>query len=106
MVDDFAERRRSITLSGTRTETQHRVLGSLNLTIDGALWGSRPQNLANTILPYRWLTHGDKLLDEDHASNRKTYMEHLEMNVYLPRGSTWFDAQPTRTLLKVQIKLS
>ena len=106
MVDHFAERRRSITLSGARTEAQHRVLGSLNLTIDGALWGSRPQNLANTILPYRWLTHGDKLLDEDHASNRKAYMKHLEENVNLPSGYSWFDAQPTRTLLNVQIKLS
>ena len=68
-------------LSGARTETQHRVLGSLNLTIDGTLWGSKPQHLACTILLYRWLTHGDKLLEEDHASNRKAYMKHLEENV-------------------------
>ena len=33
-------------------------------------------------------------------------MKHLEENVNLPSGYSWFDAQPTRTLLNVQIKLS
>jgi len=107
MVDDYAlcrkEKVSTVKLSGANTEAQQRFLGSLNLAVEGADWTSKPQNLVDTISPYTWLTRGDKLLDEDHPSNRTAYMEHLKHHVNLPCGYSWFDAQPARELLNVQV---
>lgn len=108
MANHHARKQGSIALSDAKTEAQNEVLGGLKMTLDGILWDSKPQDLVNmpTISGFGWLKYGDKFLAEDHASNRTAYMKHLRDQVNLPPGHSWYDAQPTKSLLDVDVEVS
>ena len=92
----------------SRTESQNDVLQQgLRLSIDGAIWNSKPhdRDLVDSILPFEWLKEvNGKFVDEDHQTNRLAYMKHLEDQLHLPDGCSWYDAQPIRDLLNVDVE--
>ena len=106
MASALSKKDGSIALSGARTKSQNDVLQGLSLSIDGAIWQNKPQNLPvdDAISPYNWIMVDEKYLDEDHPANRKAYMEHLNKQLHLPAMYSWYDAQLNGNLLDVDIE--
>jgi hypothetical protein len=106
MARAHVEKDGSITLSSARTRSLNHVLQGLSLSIKGAIWQNKPQDLSedDAMSPFFWRIVDEKYVDEDHPSNRKAYMDHLEKQLRLPANYVCYDAQPKRNLLDVDVK--